>query len=259
MPELPEVEDAARRLALVVTGGTIANVIVRHRALAHALPAAARARLRGRTIARVERRGKHQLLWLDDGSALDVHFRMSGDWSMEPAASTHRWARAVVQLENGTSVALIDPRALATVRVHPPGVEIHPTLGPDPFDPCLDARALGRALARRRGAIKPALLDQHVLAGVGNIYAAEALWLARLSPRAPAAALGPRRRARLLAAIRQALRHAPAGRYTSGPARAPRWRVYDREDAPCRRCRTPIRRIVQGGRSTYYCPRCQRA
>src|SRR5690606_5498259 len=115
------------------------------------------------------------------------------------------------------------------------------------------------ALARRRGPIKPVLLDQALLARVGNIYASEALWRARISPRAAANGLGPRRLAALLQGIRDALAAGAeaATRYSEG-GDAARLMVYDREGEPCRRCGTPIRRIVQAGRSTYYCPRCQR-
>lgn len=270
MPELPEVEDAARRLARAVRGRTITALQLRHPALARALPDADRARVIGRQVVRVERRGKHQLLWLEDGSALDVHFRMSGDWSVAAAAPEHPWMRALVTLDDGSIVALVDPRALSVLRLHRAGADSLPALGPDPLDPRLDAGTFARALVHRRGAIKPVLLDQHVIAGIGNIYAAEALWLARISPRTRASALGARRVARLLAAMRRALRSAPAARHRGGAegsaARAdtspgedaPRWRVYDRAGRPCRRCGAHIRRIVQAGRSTYYCPRCQR-
>jgi formamidopyrimidine-DNA glycosylase len=137
------------------------------------------------------------------------------------------------------------------------------------------AESLGAKLAGRRGPIKAALLDQRVVAGLGNIYAAEALWLARLSPHAAANSLGPKRLARLVSAIRRALANPPADRYHRTPGqvgaaaassarepssdRSERWRVYDREGKRCRRCDSRVARITQAGRSTYYCPRCQRA
>ena len=122
----------------------------------------------------------------------------------------------------------------------------------------MGAWMLGQALAGRRGPIKPVLLDQRVIAGLGNIYAAEALWLARIDPRTGAATLGPKRRTALAAAIRAVMRRAlaAAGRYADGAGMSPR--AYDRAGEPCRRCRARIRRIVQAGRSTFYCPGCQR-
>jgi formamidopyrimidine-DNA glycosylase len=153
----------------------------------------------------------------------------------------------------------VDRRALATLSWIAPGEPAAPQLGPDALDPTFGARQLGEALSRKRSAIKPALLDQRVVAGVGNIYAAEALWQARISPFAAAARLRANRLERLVAAIRFVMtraRRRPA-RY-SGNGSGTRFRVYDRAGEPCPRCASPIARAVQAGRSTYYCPRCQR-
>jgi formamidopyrimidine-DNA glycosylase len=119
----------------------------------------------------------------------------------------------------------------------------------------LTAEWLHGALSKRRGPIKPALLDQRLIAGLGNIYAAEALWHARLSPVAPANVLTRKQVATLLTAIRRVIDRATGARYTDSSVS--RLAVYDREGKPCRRCRTPVERIVQAGRSTYFCPRCQ--
>jgi formamidopyrimidine-DNA glycosylase len=207
----------------------------------------------------VERRGKHQFVRLDDGSVLHVHFRMAGDWEIGRAADpVPRHARALLELDDDTRVALVDPRALGTLRVHRAGDASLPVLGPEATDAGLDAETLRRAFAAKRGAVKPALLDQRIIAGLGNIYAAEALWWARISPLTPARTLGRARLERLVAGIREALARgadSPA-RYSSaegGPLE-----VYDREGQPCSRCGARIRRITQAGRSTYYCPRCQR-
>jgi formamidopyrimidine-DNA glycosylase len=208
-------------------------------------------------VQRVERRGKHQLLHLDDGSVVHVHFRMTGDWLIGQVGDDDaRLSRAVLEFEDGTRVSLVDSRALATVALHDSATTL-PELGPEPFDATFSATSLGASLARRRGPIKPALLDQRVVAGLGNIYVAEALWLARINPRASAATLSAERRQRLVRAIRSVLRRAPAGRYWADE-RTSRWRVYDREGKPCPRCRSTITRIVQAGRSTYFCPHCQR-
>jgi formamidopyrimidine-DNA glycosylase len=263
VPELPEVETAVRRLRPAVVGRRLVALTTHHASARRALPDDVASQLAGRRIDRVDRLGKHQLLRLDDGSALHAQFRMNGDWELTPAgAALPPHARVALHLcdtrDDVRVVALVDPRALATVAWRPAGVP-DPALGPDAASPALDAGALAAALRGRRVAIKPALLDQRVLAGVGNIYASEALWRSGIDPRTPAGALGPRRLARLADAIRATLADAlaDAGRYQDGEALA-RLAVYDRAGAECRRCATPVRRVVQAGRSTYFCPRCQR-
>ena len=251
MPELPEVEIAARALRAAAEGRTIVRVRLIHPSLrARVAPARLRS-LSGARVTRVERRGKHQLLHLADGRVVHAHFRMSGDWEVDTtSAPAPRYGRAVVELDDGTRVWLVDPRALATIQIRDDGGALDLGLGPDATDAALRAETLLTALKRKRGAIKPALLDQRVLAGVGNIYAAEALWRARIDPRAGAASLERADVARLVSAIRSVMRGALGGAF--------RFAVYDREGKPCRRCRTPIARIVQAGRSSYFCPSCQR-
>lgn len=260
MPELPEVEYASRLLREAVVGKTVREVRVLHPSHRRRLPPRHVARLLGASISRVDRRGKHQIIDLSTGDTLLVHFRMNGDWLIDDVtAPVARFARVIIELTDGTRVSLIDSRALSTVALHRAGDAGLPELGPDAADPSVTVEMFGAALARRRTAIKLALLDQRVLAGVGNIYAAEALWLARIDPRAVASSLSRARQARLLEAVRAVLRKAQdaAGRYRDGTSSA-RFEVYDREGLPCARCGSRIRRIVQGGRSTYYCPRCQR-
>ena len=259
MPEQPEVERAAARLREALVGRRLRAVDALHPAVRRTLDDAVAASLAGRTIVAVERRGKHQLLRLDDGRTLHVHFRMAGDWDIGRVdGPLPRHARAVLTGDDGTRVALVDPRALSSIVVLDVGAAL-PALGPEADDPALDAPALRAALARRRGPIKPVLLDQRVLAGVGNIYAAEALWHARIDPRASAAALGPARVERLLEGIRTALADgARAATRYGGDVDGASLAVYGREGEPCRRCGATIRRMVQAGRSTYYCPRCQR-
>lgn len=261
MPELPEVENAMRRLRAAVQGKTIAAVQVLHPALTRQLPAAKARRLRQREIVRVERRGKHQLLHLDDGSALHAHFRMNGDWIVSRTDQRpDKFTRAVIDLTDGTRVELNDRRALSALTVHAAGDDALPQLGIEADDPALDADYLSKALRGRRGPIKPALMDQKVIAGLGNIYAAEALSLARISPRAQASSISKSRLARLVQAIHGVLgdENRPPGRYTA-TANRQRFAVYDREAEPCVVCSTRIRRIVQAGRSTYFCPKCQRS
>ena len=256
MPELPEVERAARLLRDAVVGRTIHRVRLMHRSLVRRVPRRVLASLAGVQIVAVERRGKHQVMRLADGRLLHVHFRMTGDWVVDRVADPlPRFARAAIELADGSRVVLHDPRALSTIDVHPTGTPLDLGLGPEPHDAALTAASLGESLARRRGPIKPALLDQRLIAGIGNIYAAESLWRARIGPRRAANTLDTRERATLIRAMRAVIDRATGTRYRDGADG--RFEVYDRAGKPCRRCGTPIERIVQTGRSTYFCPRCQ--
>lgn len=259
MPELPEVEFAVRRLRRVLRGRVIVQLRAHHPSQRRHLPAHAVRRTEGQRVIAVERRGKHQLVQLADGATVLIHFRMNGDWVLDRrdhVLPPH--ARVTFDLDDGRRAVLVDPRALCTVTWHPPDAPPALGLGPEPEDSALTPRRLRERLAGKRGPIKPVLLDQTVVAGVGNIYAAEACWHARISPRAPAAALTLVRVTRLLEGMRAALAdgHVNAGRYHRGEREIP-FRVYDREGEPCPRCTAPIRRIAQAGRSTYYCATCQ--
>ena len=260
MPELPEVESAARELRAAVAGRVLVAVRLLHPSLQRRVSIAQLRRLRNRSVAGITRRGKHQMIELDDGRVVHVHFRMAGDWVVvaDAAAALPRHARAVIELDDASRIVLVDPRALSTIDVHEAGALPDLGLGHEPDDPAFGVASLAAALARRKMAIKPALLDQRVVAGVGNIYAAEALWRARISPVAAAATLGRAELGRLVKAIRHVLRAGleRPGRYAY-EEEVGRFAVYGREGEPCRRCRTPIERIVQAGRSTYYCPSCQ--
>lgn len=257
MPELPEVEAALEVLRTRARGRTIVRMRVLHPALRRRLKPAQLRALAGARIAQVERRGKHQLLHLEDGRVLHAHFRMNGDWALvETGSPLPRFARAVIDFEDASSLVFVDSRALGTIDVHPAGAELELGLGPDAADPEWTAAQLAAALAPRRGPIKPALLDQRLVAGLGNIYAAESLWRARISPFTPCNALTRARVSALRKAIGAVLVRATGARYTDDDTIA--LDVYDREGQPCRRCGTTIERVVQTGRSTYYCPRCQR-
>jgi formamidopyrimidine-DNA glycosylase len=258
MPELPEVEAALEVLRTRARGRTIVRMRVLHPALRRRLKPAQLRALAGARIARVERRGKHQLLHLDDGRVLHAHFRMNGDWMLaETGAPLPRFARAVIDLEDGSSLVFVDSRALGTIDVHPAGAELDLGLGPDAADPDWTAAQLAAALAPRRGPIKPALLDQRLVAGLGNIYAAESLWRARINPFTPSNALTRAQVSALRKAIGAVIVRATGARYTDDDTVA--LDVYDREGQPCRRCGTMVERVVQAGRSTYYCPHCQAA
>lgn len=256
MPELPEIEAAVALLRRHATGRTIVRARLLHPSLRRRVKPAVLRSLAGATIARVERRGKHQLLHLDDGRVVHVHFRMNGDWEHGSAADPlPRFARAALDFDDGTRLTLADSRALSTFDVHPAGADLALGLGPDAADASWTAAQLGAALATRRGPIKPALLDQQLVAGLGNIYAAESLWRARISPTRRADSLTAARVRALRSAIAAVIKRATGSRYTDDDVT--KLDVYDREGLPCRRCKTPIERIVQAGRSTYFCPHCQ--
>ncbi len=231
-----------------------------HPSLRKKLPPASARAVKGRRIERIERRGKHQLLQLDSGDTLVVHFRMNGDW--EIGANTDeldRFARAVIELADGTRISLVDPRALSSITLDKKGTSSLPKLGREASDRALDADYLAEALKRKKLAIKPAIMDQSVLAGLGNIYAAEALWEAGIDPRIPAASVTSESLGKLVDAIRRVLspRNRRPGRYAEERG-TERFAVYDREGQACRRCGGVIERIVQAGRSTYFCATCQR-
>jgi formamidopyrimidine-DNA glycosylase len=256
MPELPEVEAAMEVLRARAHGRTITRVRLLHPALQRRLTPSQLRALANARITRVERRGKHQLLHLDDGRVLHAHFRMNGDWELiATGTALPKFARAVLDFDDGSSLVFVDSRALGTIDLHPAGAELDLGLGPDAADPTWSATQLADALARKRGPIKPALLDQRLVAGLGNIYATESLWRARISPRLPCAELTRAQVTALRKAIAAVIVRATGSRYTDDDT--VKLDVYDREGLPCRRCRTPIARIVQAGRSTYYCPQCQ--
>jgi formamidopyrimidine-DNA glycosylase len=184
---------------------------------------------------------------------------MTGDWLLPGPGPLPRSVRAVLSFDDGGRLALDDPRALSVLSLCAVPNE-DDGLGLDALDTALTAGRLAASLSSRRIPIKVALLDQAIIAGVGNIYASEALWRSRIDPRIPANRLTRPRLGALLRAIRATLnaaleRHA---RYYGNEGDEGRFAVYDREGEPCRRCRTKVKRITQAARSTYYCTKCQR-
>ena len=256
-----------RRLQRAMAGARLARVVVRQPRLRYPLPADFARRLEGQTVRAVGRRAKYLLVELSSGDRLLMHLGMSG-WFRLTAAHPDTHDHVVFELSNGKVVAFNDPRRFGFMRVltadehavHKPLAR----LGPEPLARTFDAAALGRALARRKAALKIALSDQRVIGGLGNIYVVEALHRARLSPKRSASTLvtkyGAPRPAlyRLVEAIREVLKEAIGRQARPGDGNP--FRVYDREGEPCPRrgCHGTIRRITQGGRSTYYCPVCQR-
>jgi formamidopyrimidine-DNA glycosylase len=272
MPELPEVETVRRGLLPHLSGRTLAEVeIFDHRLTDPEPPEAVAARLEGVRIETLRRRGKYLIAELDDGAALLVHLRMTGNllWLAEPPEEAPRFLRARALLDDGSYLAYTDARRFGTWRIAEDGAEawLAGKLGPEPLDEWA-AADLARAFSGRRAPVKAAILDQRVVAGVGNIYADEALFAARIHPAVPAGRLSRARIARLHAAVVAALEagieaqgasistfRTSDGGYGSAQER---FVAYGRGGEPCVVCGTPLRRTVIAQRGTSYCPRCQR-
>ena len=267
MPELPEVETIRAQLAPRLQGRTLASVEIFDPRLTRPLDLhEVVEELEGDRVAAVERRGKYLLLRFESGRALLVHLRMTGSFGFAP--TSHE--RAVIELDDGTRLAYRDVRRFGTWLVLE-GTELEPYLatknGPEPLGPRFTSRWLATQLARRRAPLKAVLLDQRVVAGLGNIYADEALWRARLSPLRAANSLDREDVRRLVRAIRAALatgierQGSTLSTYVTPEGfqggMQDEFRVYGREGEPCPRCRTPIAKTRVGGRGTWYCPYCQ--
>jgi formamidopyrimidine-DNA glycosylase len=267
VPELPEVETVRSQLAPRLEGRTLARVEILDPRLTrpHDLFEVTE-ELEGDRVVAVERRGKYLLLRLESGFGLLVHLRMTGGFHWQPVSHE----RAVLELDDGTRLAYRDVRRFGTWLVLE-DAELDPYLatknGPEPLGPRFTSRWLADQLGRRRAPLKAVLLDQRVVAGLGNIYADEALWRARVNPQRLANELSADEVARVTRAIRAALRTgierqgstlrdyaAPDG--TSGSMQD-EFRVYGREGEPCSRCRSTITKTRVGGRGTWFCPRCQ--
>ena len=253
MPELPEVERAVIELRRHIVGRTITALDVHHPSLRRRITPAQRRSLRGARVTAVRRRGKHQLIDLEDGRVLHAHFRMTGDWAVGSQAQSARYPRATIHFDDGSKVVLDDPRALSSIVVVKAGDDSIAGLGPDADSLEVTAERFSTLLQRRRTPIKVALLDQRILSGIGNIYASESLWASRIDPRRPANDLTRAEVGRLLKDIRKVLKKATGSRYEGDG----RFNVYDRAGMKCRRCKATIERISQAGRSTYFCPGCQ--
>jgi len=263
MPELPEVETIVRGLAPRLVGRRIERIEV----FQPRVWRGEAGRARGFTVTGVQRRGKHILLELRRGSAracLGVHLGMTGQllWKTPPGRHT----RAVLHLHGGDRVLYNDIRQFGRLELAADLPERVARLGPDALR--IQQREFLQRFTARRGMIKPLLLDQAFLSGLGNIYADEALFRARVHPRATAAALPPARAAGLFRAMRRVLAQAIAqggssiSDYVGSDGRPGRFQlrhnVYGRTGEPCRVCGASIRRIVVGGRGTHFCPRCQK-
>ncbi|WP_083516747.1 DNA-formamidopyrimidine glycosylase [Alicyclobacillus shizuokensis] len=273
MPELPEVETVRRSLEALVVGKTIGNVEVRLPRLIRTPDDVERfrAQLAGCCIEAVERRGKY-LIFRVPPYRLISHLRMEGQYRLHQAGEPERpHTHIIFHFTDGTELRYRDVRQFGTMDLIaegdalPKGVA---SLGPEPFADDLDGATLYRRIHRRRAPIKAVLLDQTCLAGLGNIYVDEALFLARIHPERLAAKVTRRQANELLTAIRAVLRRAidaggsSVSTYVDGYGRHGGFQmelnVYAREGEPCRVCQTPIEKTRVGGRGTHYCPLCQR-
>jgi formamidopyrimidine-DNA glycosylase len=273
MPELPEVETIRSRLAPALTGRRFERVEIRDARLTRPEPPeTVTVALEGERVADVRRRGKYLIFEFESGRHLLVHLRMTGGFQHPTPTSLdadpHR--RALVTLDDGSDVAYRDVRRFGTWLVLEPGeldAYLAARIGGEPLERTFTAAAFGRALEGRRAPVKAALLDQRAVAGVGNIYADEALWFSRIHPLRPAGDLDPDEVAELRRGIRKALRRgierqgATLRNYRDPAGESGRmqheFHVYGRVGESCDRCGTPIEKTRVAGRGTWFCPRCQ--
>ena len=271
MPELPEVETTVRGLRPVLEGRVLSSIETRRADLRRAFPPDLRQQLTGARVTGISRRAKYGIVATDREVAMVFHLGMSGRWRIDPE-NIGPHDHLVLTTDSGQRVALNDARrfgsvdlvTLATLDEWPQFA----ALGPEPLGDGFDAARLLRALAGRRSPIKAMLLDQRIVAGLGNIYVCEALNLARIAPATPAGQIGRARLVRLVAAIRSVLLAAIAagGSTLRDYARpdgelgyfAKQWRVYGREGLHCPCGKGVVERLAEGGRSTFWCRTCQR-
>lgn len=276
MPELPEVELVCRALSKVLRGRTIlAAKVSLARIVRPENPAKFSRGLRQAKVGKIGRRAKHILIPVGEKQILVAHLGMTGRFVLLlPEEKLPPHSHAIFYLDNERRLVFSDPRQFGHLGLIPDDqlAEYPPLkgLGPEPLSADLNTDSLQTAFASTRRTLKEVLLDQRKVAGLGNIYAAEAMFLAGISPFVPANSISRKRLDKLCAAIKQILTEsidhgstmnvdpeAVESAYFSGGYNG-RWRVYDREGFPCPKCGTKIRRAVQAGRSSFYCPRCQK-
>ena len=268
MPELPEVETTVRGLARVLEGRRITRVEARRADLRRSFPKDLGQRLTGAKVTGLGRRAKYGLIHTDRDDTMIFHLGMSGSWRIN-RSELEKHDHLLFETEEGTRLALNDPRRFGSVDLVPTGeLDEWPAfaaLGPEPLE--LEARDLKRRLSGRSAAVKLLLLDQGIVAGLGNIYVCEALYRAGIHPKRAGGSVSLARLERLVVAIREVIDEAiEAGGSTLRDFASPdgelgyfskTFAVYDREGKPCG-CGGTVKRFVQGGRSTFYCPACQR-
>jgi formamidopyrimidine-DNA glycosylase len=273
MPELPEVETTRRGLEPVMLGRRIVNVTARRKDLRVALPPRFVEQLEGKAIRALRRRAKYLLIDLDSDEVLLIHLGMSGSLrTVDPkhyGPKTHD--HVIFHLDDGRCVVFHDPRRFGLMDIYSKEAEAANRwlahLGPEPLEKAFNARYLAAALAKRKTPIKPTLMDQQLVVGVGNIYASESLYLAGIDPRAPSYAVSDHAPA-LVRAIKKTLNAAIksggstlrdyVGAEGDGGYFQHHFNVYDREAEKCFACKKLIQHLVQSARATYYCAQCQR-
>ena len=270
MPELPEVETTVRGLASILDGQAISRVAVRRPDLRRPFPPDLAQALTGARVTGLSRRAKYGLIHTDRARTMVFHLGMSGRWRIDPEEIA-KHDHLVLETGNGHTLALNDARRFGSVDlVDEAALDAWPpfaALGPEPLGPGLTAQHLAQAFAGRIAAIKLMLLDQRIVAGLGNIYVCEALHRARIHPEREAGTVSLAALKRLVPEIRAVLEEsiAAGGSTLRVYARpdgelgyfAKDWRVYGREGDPCA-CGRPVARVVQGGRSTFFCAKCQK-
>jgi formamidopyrimidine-DNA glycosylase len=271
LPELPEVETTRRGIRGAMRGRRIASLVLREPRLRWRVDAGLSLAVAGQRVRDIRRRAKYLIIDLDAGSLI-VHLGMSGSLRvLDPATPLVPHDHYDLLLDSGRCLRFNDPRRFGSLHWCAGDPATHPllaSLGPEPLTTEFNAEYLARRARGRRVAIKQLLMDQRVVVGVGNIYASEALFRAGVHPRRAAGRVGSARLAALVESVRAVLGDAIRAGGTTlrdyvGADGEPgyfrqRLYVYERTGRPCRRCRTPVRHLVQGQRSTYYCPRCQR-
>lgn len=270
MPELPEVETTRRGIAPHVEGHRVRAVVLRRPDLRWPIPAEISRLLPGQTVTTVERRAKYLLLHTARGSAL-LHLGMSGSLRVLPkATAVGKHDHVDLELDSGLVLRLNDPRRFGCLLWQAPGSvhELLRELGPEPLSPAFHGDYLFERSRGRTSAVKPWLMDQAVVVGVGNIYASEALFAAKIAPERAAGSVSRARYVHLAEAIQRILQHSIERGGTTlrdflSPDGAPGYfeqelLVYGREGEPCRICTTRVRAVRLGQRSTFFCPRCQR-
>ena len=270
MPELPEVETTVRGLRGVLEGACLSRVEPRRADLRRAIPVDLRQRLTGAIVTALGRRAKYGLIETDRGDTLIFHLGMSGRWRVDPAdIGVHD--HLLIETAEGRRLALCDPRRFGSLDLVPTadlaGFAPFAELGPEPLGPGFTGRYLAERLAGRVAPIKAMLLDQRIVAGLGNIYVCEALHMAKIAPSREAGRVARARLDSLVGAIRSVLEAAiEAGGSTLRDYARPdgelgyfskQWRVYGREGEACL-CGRPVQRRVDSGRSTFFCAACQR-
>jgi formamidopyrimidine-DNA glycosylase len=271
MPELPEVETTIAGLRTVLEGQRLALVEPRRADLRWPIPVDLRQRMTGAVVTGLSRRAKYGLIGTDRGDTMIFHLGMSGRWRVDPEEiGTHD--HLLVETDARRRLTLNDPRrfgSLDIVRTDALGLyDPFTRMGPEPLGPDFTDTALATALAGKTAPIKAALLDQRIVAGLGNIYVCEALHIAGISPTRKSGSIGKAKLVGLVAAVRQVLEDAiRAGGSTLRDYARPdgelgyfskQWRVYGREGEACPACGDPVQRRVDSGRSTFHCPACQR-